>query len=283
LIKLNGKSAIAVLVKNKQLLFGLLVIVLVALVALIAPYLAMYNPTDIDILNRFKHPSTSHLFGTDGFGRDIFSRVIFGTRTSMLAGMLTMLFTLFLGGLIGLTCGYYKGLFDSLIMRFMDTLMAFPSILLAVALMAVLGSGLINVILSLSIVYTPRLARIVRSEVLSIREQPYIEAAQAMGASVTRVLCLYVLPQTIPIMLVQGSFIFAYGVIAEAALSFLGIGTPPPMPSWGNILSDGRSYLSLAPWITIFPGLAIVFIVLGLNLVGDCLRDVLDPRLKNVG
>ena len=200
----------------------------------------------------------------------------------MLTGLLTMLFTMLFGVLIGLTCGYFKGIYDNVFMRFLDALMALPDILMAIALMAVLGAGQANVIFSLSIVYTPRLARIVRSVVLSIREQPYIESAQAMGASIFRILGLYVFPQILPVLLVQGSFIFAYAVIAEAALSFLGIGTPPPAPSWGNILSEGRSFLSIAPWITIFPGLAIVIVVLGLNLTGDSLRDILDPKLRGL-
>ena len=265
-----------------QLSIGLIVLVLVALTALLSAYLATYSPTDIDVLNRFKPPSVAHPFGTDGFGRDVYSRVIYGSRTSLLTGMLTMFFTLLVGGLIGLTSGYFKGPFDNAVMRFMDAFMAFPDILLAIALMAVLGAGLTNVIFSLSIVYTPRLARIVRSVVLSVREQPYVESARAMGASLPRILGRYILPQTVPVLLVQGSFIFAYAVIAEAALSFLGIGTPPPAPSWGNILSDGRSYLSLAPWITLFPGIGIVVVVLGLNLTGDSLRDMLDPRLRGL-
>jgi peptide/nickel transport system permease protein len=268
------------MLRNRQFVFGLLVLALLFVAAVLAPYLTPHAATDVDVLNRLKPPSLRNWFGTDGFGRDVYTRVIFGARTSMIAGLSTMLCTVMVGGLIGVTSGYFRGIFDNVAMRLMDAMMAIPAILLAIAFIAILGSGLTNVVIALSIAYVPRLARIVRSVVLTVREQLYIESARAIGAGTPRILAYYVLPQILPTMLVQGSFIVAYAVIAEAALSFLGIGTPPPAPSWGNILSDGRSYLSLAPWVTVFPGLAIMAIVLSLNLLGDALRDLIDPRLR---
>lgn len=279
----NKKQILYTSVKRNKLLFTcVLVFIFFILIAVFAPYIAPYHPTHIDILNRLQPPNSNNLFGTDSYGRDILSRMIYGSRTSLLAGILTMLSAMIFGSIIGLVSGYFRGIFDSIVMRLMDTLMAFPAILLAIALMAVLGSGLRNVIISLSIVYTPRLSRIIRSLVLSIREEQFVESAQSLGASIPRILFHHIFPQCIGILFVQGSFIFAYAVIAEAGLSFLGIGTPPPGASWGNILSEGRNYLSFAPWITIFPGLAIMSIVLLLNLMGDTLRDTLDPRLKKL-
>ncbi|MSP49927.1 MAG: ABC transporter permease [Alphaproteobacteria bacterium] len=273
-------SELGRMLRNRQFVFGLLVLVLLSVAAVFAPYLTPHAATDVDVINRLKPPSLRHWFGTDGFGRDVYTRVIFGARTSMIAGLFTMLFTVFVGGAIGITAGYFRGVFDNVVMRLMDAMMAIPAILLAIAFIAILGSGLTNVVIALSVAYVPRLARIVRSVVLTVREQLYVESARAIGAGTPRILIHYVLPQIVPTMLVQGSFIVAYAVIAEAALSFLGIGTPPPAPSWGNILSDGRSYLSLAPWVTVFPGLAIMAIVLSLNLLGDALRDIIDPRLR---
>jgi peptide/nickel transport system permease protein len=265
---------------NRQFGFGLAILLTIFIAAVFAPYLTTHVATDIDVINRLKPPSARNWFGTDGFGRDVYTRVLYGARTSMVAGLATMLCTLVVGGAIGISAGYFRGAWDGIVMRLMDALLAIPAILLAIALIAIFGSGLANVVAALSVAYVPRLARIVRSVVLSVREQLYIESARAIGAGSVRILLLYVLPQVIPVMLVQGSFIVAYAVIAEAALSFLGIGTPPPAPSWGNILSDGRSYLSLAPWVTVFPGFAIMAIVLALNLLGDALRDVIDPRLQ---
>jgi len=275
-----SSSELGRMLRNRQFVFGSMVLLLLCVIAVFAPYLSPYAATDVDVINRLKPPSLRHWFGTDGFGRDVYTRVIFGARTSMIAGLFTMICTVVAGGTIGITAGYFRGVFDNIVMRLMDAMMAIPAILLAIAFIAILGSGLTNVVIALSVAYVPRLARIVRSVVLAVREQLYIESARAVGARTPRILAYYVLPQVIPTILVQGSFIVAYAVIAEAALSFLGIGTPPPAPSWGNILSDGRSYLSLAPWVTVFPGLAIMAIVLSLNLLGDALRDIIDPRLR---
>jgi peptide/nickel transport system permease protein len=280
---LASRYQAADLLRNRQVVTGGAVLSLLVVTALLAPILSPYAPEHVDVLQRLKPPTAPHPFGTDGFGRDVCARVLHGARTSALVGFTTMLVTILFGGMIGIVTGYFRGWLDRIVMRLLEAMMAIPAILMAISFIAVLGSGLRNVIIALSIAYVPRLARIVRSGVLSIREQLYIESAHAIGASSSRILLRYVLPQVAPVLLVQGSFIVAFAVIAEAALSFLGVGTPPPAPSWGNILSDGRAYLSIAPWVTLFPGLAIMVIVLGLNQLGDGLRDALDPRLTDAG
>ncbi|QIE55100.1 ABC transporter permease [Pikeienuella piscinae] len=265
-----------------QLLFAVSTLVALVMLAVLAPVIVAYRPEATAILDRLKPPSLAHPFGTDAFGRDIFSRVAYGARYSLLIGAATMGATTILGSVIGVVSGYVRGFLDLALMRIMEAFMAIPAILLAIALLAILGNNLGNLIFALSIAYIPRLARIARGLTLSICEEPYVEAARAVGASPPRIVFHYILPQLLPAILVQGSFIFAYAVIAEAGLSFLGVGVQPPAPSWGGILSDGRTYMSIAPWITIFPGLGIMLIVLSLNQLGDGLRDALDPRLRNL-
>lgn len=267
---------------NGQIMFGVAVLFLLVAVMLFAPLLAPYDPLATDVVARLQAPSLAHPFGTDAWGRDVLSRVIFGAQSSVAIGGLTMLATVVIGGIIGLLAGYFPGALDSVLMRLMEAVMAIPAILLAIALLAILGNDLDNVIIALAIGYVPRLARIVRGLVMAIREEVYVESARAIGCSRLRIVSRYIVPQIMPALLVQASFIVAYAVIAEAGLSFLGVGTPPPNPSWGSILSDGRAYMSLAPWITIFPGIGIMLVVLGLNQLGDGLRDALDPRLRNL-
>ena len=258
---------------------GLLVVLLAALCSVFAPLLTHYDPLKLSILDRLRAPSRIHLFGTDDFGRDVFSLVLYGGRASLLVGGLVMILTSIIGVVFGVLAGFYKAL-DNLVMRIMDGLMAFPAIVLAIALMAALGPRLSNVIIALSIVYMPRTARLIRSTVVVIRELQYVEAAQALGAQGSRILWRHVLPNTVAPLLVQATFMFAYAVLAEAALSFLGVGAPPYIPTWGNIISTGRLYIQDAPWIIWFPGVAIILVGLGLNLLGDGLRDLLDPRLR---
>jgi len=256
--------------------FGLLAVVLAA--ALLADVLSPHDPLTMIVKERMLAPSAQHLMGTDNFGRDIFSRVLHGARLSLGVGSGVMLFTVGVGVLFGLLSGYSPRL-DGPIMRVMDAMMAFPAILFGIAIMAVLGPKTINVVIALSVVYAPRTVRIVRASVLAIRQLDYIEAVRAQAAGHLRILFRHILPNCLSPLVVQATFNFAYAVLAEASLSFVGAGAPPPTPSWGNILSEGRIYMQTASWITIFPGLAIAVTVLGLNLAGDGLRDLLDPRL----
>lgn len=254
---------------------------LILVITIAAPLLASYDPLKTNPMIRLSPPSREHYFGTDNVGRDVFTRVVYGGRISLAVGVLVVLVSGVAGTFLGLISGYYNFL-DKIIMRVMDGLMAFPTTLLAIALMAAFGSSFSNVVIALSIVFMPRVARVARSPVLVIRETPYVEAARAAGAGALRILVRHVLPNCIGPLAVQSTFNFAAAVLSEAALSFLGVGIPPWLPSWGNILTGGRDFMALAPWIMIFPGLAIFLTVLALNLAGDGLRDILDPRLRGM-
>ncbi len=267
------------LLDSRLAVLGLALTGLMVMIAILAPVLAPYDPLAINVTHRLQGPSWEHPFGTDNFGRDLFSRVLLGARLSLKVGVYVVVFTSLFGTLIGLIAGYYPRL-DTVVMRVMDSLMAFPAILLAIAIMAALGPSEFNVVIALGIVYIPRTSRVVRGSVLALKERDFIEAARGAGARDGRILFLHILPNCLSPLIVQATFIFAYAILAEAGLSFVGAGPPPPTPSWGNILSEGRSYMRVAPWITLFPGLAIAITVLGLNLAGDGLRDVLDPRLR---
>ena len=268
-------------VQNSAILLGGLLVIVVALTALVAPVVSPYEPLQVEAARRLLAPSQAHLFGTDDFGRDVFSRVLYGARLSMWVGTMTALIASVVGITIGLLAGYFTRL-DNPLMRVMDGFMAFPSVILAIAIMAVLGPQVFNVIVALAVVQTPRVARVVRGVVLQVRAFDFIEAARALGTDDRRILLRHILPNCLSPLIVQTSFIFAYAVLTEAALGFLGVGAPPEVPSWGNILSEGRVYLRRAPWIALFPGLAIMVTVLGANLVGDGLRDELDPRLRGL-
>ncbi len=272
-------AVLRALARSRAALVGGVIVLAVLLVAILAPLLSPYDPLEIDVPRRLLGPTGVHPFGTDNMGRDILSRVIFGARISLLVGSLVVLFSAGAGIVLGLLAGYTDRL-DRILMRIMDGLMAFPTTLLAIALMAALGARLSNVIIALAIVFTPRVARVVRSVTLVVRELDYVQAAQALGARDSRILARHILPNCLPPVIVQGTFIFAESVLAEAALSFLGVGLPPYIPSWGTIITTGRMFMQTAPWITIFPGVAILVAVLGLNLLGDGLRDLADPRLR---
>jgi len=265
--------------RSRSALLGGIIVLGVVLIAVLAPLLSPYDPQAINTLDRLKGPSATYLFGTDNLGRDIFSRVLYGARVSLVVGTLVVVCAAGFGIMLGLASGYVDRL-DRVLMRVMDGLMAFPTTLLAIALMAALGARLSNVIIALAIVFTPRVARVVRGLTLVLRELDYVQAAQALGARDSRILARHVLPNCLAPVIVQGTFIFAESVLAEAALSFLGVGLPPYIPSWGTIITIGRQFMQTAPWITIFPGLAILVTVLGLNLLGDGLRDLSDPRLR---
>jgi len=249
------------------------------IMAIAAPLIASHDPYQTEVRNRFQPPSSENFLGTDEYGRDVFSRVVFGARVSIYVGMGVVLISTVAGTIIGLFSGYYRRL-DNILMRLMDALMSFPSILLAIAILAAIGPRTSNVIIALATVYTPRTARVVRGSVLSVRELDYVESARAVGLGNTRIIFRYILPNVMAPLIVQATFILALTIIAEAGLSYIGAGTPPPTPSWGNILADGRPHMYRAPWMTIFPGVFIMISVLGLNIIGDGLRDVLDPRLR---
>jgi peptide/nickel transport system permease protein len=266
--------------RRRATLVGLGLVTVVLVVGLLAPLLAG-DPLRMDVARRLTAPGQAYWLGTDDVGRDVWSRVVYGARLSLLVGTAVVALSFVVGLACGLTAGYYRRL-DNAVMRVMDGLMAFPAIILAIALMASLGPSVLNVIVAIGVVYAPRVARIVRGSVLVIRETAYVEAARALGAPDTLVLARHVLPNCLSPVIVQASFVFAAAVLTEAALSFLGVGVPPYVPSWGNILADGRLYLQQAPWLVLYPGGAIMLTIFGLNLLGDGLRDVLDPRLRGV-
>ena len=270
-----------VLTRRKIALIGALLFAANLLVGLLAPVLATHNPQGLDVKARLTAPGRVHWLGSDDVGRDVYSRVIYGARLSMLVGSAVVAFSAFFGLIVGLAAGYFRAL-DNVLMRIMDGLMAFPGIILAIALMASLGPSVLNVIMALGVVYTPRVARLVRGSVLVIRETSYVEAARALGKPDAWIILRHVLPNCLSPIIVQATFVFAAAVLAEAALSFLGVGVPPYVPSWGNVLSEGRLYLHQAPWLTAFPGVAIMLSILALNLFGDGLRDLLDPRLRGL-
>lgn len=264
---------------HRGFMIGASMVLIVAAAAALGPFLTTHHPLALNVQDRFHPPSSDYLFGTDHYGRDIFTRVIYGAQLSLWLGVLVVLFTGLLGTVAGALSGYFRRV-DGILMRVMDALMAFPSLMLAIAIAAALGSGVWNVVLALSIAYAPRTARVVRAAVITVRGAEYVEAARLAGAGHTRILMRHILPNSMAPLIIDLTFVFAYAVLAEAALSFLGVGPPPPTPSWGNIIAEGRDYIVDATWITTFPGIIIAFTVLGLNLLGDGLRDILDPRLK---
>jgi peptide/nickel transport system permease protein len=258
-------------------------LVLITLAAVAAPLLTPYDPSDLVIRDRLQRPHLAlpaqHPFGTDDLGRDVWARTLYGARLSLLVGLTTSIFAAFLGTLVALVAGTYRWL-DDLLMRIMDGLMALPGTLLAIAIMAAVGPRVSNMIVALSLVYLPRCARVARSSVLVVREQVYVEAAVALGARRTRVMRAHLLPGTLSPVLVQATYVFATAVLLEAALSFLGVGAPADVASWGTMLAEGRLLMRGAPWLTIFPGLVLSLTVLSVNMLGDGLRDALDPRLR---
>ena len=253
-------------------------LVVIVLAAILAPVIAPYAPSKLSIASRLHGPSFDHLFGTDELGRDVFTRMLYAARTSLSVGFAVVVFSSIIGTILGLTSGYFKR-WDAPVSRLIDAMMAFPDILLAIALVAALGATAVNVVIALGIVYAPRLARVVRASTLVIRELPYVEAARALGVPTPVILIRHVLRNVTSPLLVQGTFIFANAILAEAGLSFLGVGISPDSPTWGTMIATGRQYMDQAPWVMMFPGAAIVITVLSLQLVGDGLRDLLDPRL----
>lgn len=252
------------------------------LVAVLAPVLAPYDPTDTDVLERLALPSTEHWMGTDALGRDVLSRVIYGAQISMLVGISSVLIGSGIGAPIGLVSGYLGRRTDMVVQRIMDVIMTFPSLILAIAVMAVLGNSLLNVILAIAIPMIPRANRLVRSVVVAVKEFQFVEAAKAAGATQTRIMLRHLLPNCLAAYLIYATSTLAHAIIIEASLSFLGLGVPPPAPSWGRSVSEAMEYLRQDPLLGVFPGLAVSAVVFGISMFGDALRDIWDPRLKRL-
>lgn len=264
--------------RNRMAVFGLVLVLLLILVALFAPYLADQPPARQNLRARLQPPSAEHWFGTDEFGRSVFSRVVYGARVSLLTGTIPVAVAGIIGTLLGLVSGYYRGWLDSVLMRIMDVLLAFPSILLALAIVGTLGPGLTNAVIAVAIVSIPEYARIVRSVVLGAREEEFVQAATAVGVRTPGKMFRHILPTALGPLSVQASLGVGYAILSLAGLSFLGLGIQPPAADWGEMLNRGRNFLPDSNWLLIFPGLAISVAVLAFNLVGDGLRDALDPR-----
>lgn len=272
-----------VLIRQRLALAGLIIITFFLLMALIGPHFAPYTPTEMDPTNSRQAPSAAHWFGTDEFGRDIFTRLLYGARISFQVGVISVGIAATIGILLGMVAGYFGGWLDSIISLLMDVLFAFPTILLAIALMTALGDGITNVMIAIGLVNAPAFMRVVRGSVLSVRNTTYVESAVSVGASSPTILSRHVFPNVTAPLIVHSSLNFATAVLAEASLAYLSLGNKPPSPSWGSMVSTGYTILQIAPWAALFPGLAIGLTVLGFNLLGDGLRDALDPRLRNQG
>lgn len=264
--------------KNRLAVIGGVLLLGFVVTAILAPLLSPYDPLAQDLYNRLLPPSIDHPFGTDDFGRDILSRVIYGSRVSLRIGVVAVVIALALGTGIGLVAGYAGGVLDQVLMRFMDLLLAFPSILLAIGIVAILGPGLENAMLAVGLVAVPQYARLVRASALSVREMDYVQASRALGAGHARILLVAILPNCLAPLIVQATLGLATAILDAAGLSFLGLGAQPPIPEWGAMLSNGRELIVRAPWVLFFPGIAIFLTVLAFNLFGDGLRDALDPK-----
>ncbi|MBI4639130.1 MAG: ABC transporter permease [Candidatus Tectomicrobia bacterium] len=266
--------------RNKGAVLGLSIFLLIILMSLFAEFIAPYDPLEQNYLESLQPSTLKHWLGTDSFGRDLLSRIIFGARIALIVGILSVFLAMIIGVFLGLISGYYGGLVDTVIMRIMDGLYAFPVLILAIGLMAILGLGVRNVIIAVAVGYIAPFARVTRGDVLAVREETYIEAARLGGMSHLRIIFRHVLPNVMAPIVVQGALRVSAAIIAEAGLSFLGLGPPPPMPTWGSMISEGRNFIVLAWWISTFPGITLMITVMGLNLFGDGLRDTLDPKLK---
>ena len=277
----RSKHAVTkVFLKNKLILSGIIIFLIMFIQAVGADWISPYNPLKQNYRETLQAPSWKHPFGTDRFGRDILSREIYGARISLRVALISISMAMVVGGFFGLFAGYFGGWIDLLISRIMDVFFSFPAMFLAIALAAMLGNGEGNAIMAIAIVYMPLFARILRGSVLAEREQEYVTASMALGAKTIKIIFSHILPNVISPTVVQAAICMSYAIIIEAALSYLGLGIQPPTPSWGTMLNEGRTYLEIAPWMSIFPGLAIMLAVLALNLMSDGFRDVLDPRSR---
>jgi peptide/nickel transport system permease protein len=266
--------------RNRLVLFGAGIIVLMVVLAGLANLVAPYDPTEMKVMDALKGPSGSHLFGTDRFGRDVLSRTIHGTRIALGVALSSIGIAVLIGSVLGLIGGFVGGWSDMLIGRVMDILFSFPTLVLAIAIAAMMGPGLNNAVLAIAVVYIPLFCRVARGPVIAERAKEHVAAAIALGGGSLRIIFRHILPNVLAPLIVQASVSLAFAILIEASLSYVGLGTQPPDPSWGTMLNEGRTYLETAPWMSIFPGLAIMLAVLGFNLLGDGLRDVLDPQLR---
>jgi len=266
--------------RNQLVLFGAGIIAVMALLAVFAEVVAPYDPTEMKVVDALKAPSRAHLFGTDRFGRDVLSRTIYGSRIALGVALSSIAMALLVGSVLGLVGGFVGGWSDLAIGRIMDVLFSFPTLVLAIAIAAMLGPGLNNAVLAIAVVYAPLFCRVARGPVIAERAKEHVAGAIALGAGSTRVIFRHILPNVLAPLIVQGSVALAFAILIEASLSYVGLGTQPPDPSWGTMLNEGRTYLETAPWVSIFPGFAIMLAVFGFNLLGDGLRDVLDPKLR---
>ena len=268
--------------RSKQAVIGLIIILSNIFLALLAPLIATYPADEMDFMYLFAKPGEgNHILGTDDYGRDLFSRIVYGSRVSMMVGLIAVSIGAFIGTIIGIVSGYFGGIVDGLNMRLMDALLSFPYVLLAIAMMAALGPGLFNAMLAIGIVMIPSFSRVVRSAVLNYKNEEFVTAAKLMGGSNFWIIVSNILPNIVPTIIIYASLNFAGAIISEATLSFLGLGIQPPTPSWGSMLSEAKNYLQTNAFMAIFPGLAILISCLGFNLLGDGLRDVLDPRMRS--
>lgn len=267
---------------NKLAVIGSVILLAFVIVALFAPWIAPYDPYEMDATAFMSAPSAAHIMGTDSMGRDIFSRIVYGARISLRVSFTSVLIATVAGVILGVIAGYFGKLTDGIISRVLEVMFAFPEVLLALLIMAILGPRLENIILAIGIVYTPIFARITRGAVLSVKDSLYVEAARSIGVSNRKIIWRHIIPNILSPIIVQVTLSLAFAILSEASLSFLGVGVEPDIPSWGIMLNDGKAWIEIAPWIGIFPGIFIALAVLGFNVLGDGLRDVLDPRLKNV-
>ena len=277
---LNKKSILVFIKKTPIGFIGGLFVIFLLFIAILAPYLTPYDPV-IQDYQRFQSPNINHWLGTDSLGRDICSRIIQGTRVSMFVGLLAVTIALFLGTNLGILSGYYGGKIDTVLMRFIDILLAFPGLVLAMLISGLLGPSLVNAMIAVGIMLTPSFARVSRGSVLTVKNEPYIASAKTIGCSNLYIILKYILPNIMVPLSVLFSISLSIAILAESALSFLGLGIQPPAPSWGGMLHQGRQFMEIAPWVAVFPGLAIMIAVLSFNFFGDGLRDGLDPKLKN--
>jgi peptide/nickel transport system permease protein len=286
-LKLVLGAAVGELIKafnaNKTSWIGLWIFLVVVLAALFAPVLAPHDPIEQNILNRLKAPSAEHLMGTDYYGRDILSRLIYGARISLVIGIAAIGSAMLIGSLIGLTAGYYGGKFDIIIMQVMDILLAFPSLILGLIIVAMLGPSVPNLIVAIALTAIPPFARIARAPTISVKEREFVEAGRALGFSNRRLMFLHILPNILPEILVMGSLWLATAIRVEASLAFIGLGVKPPTATWGGMIREGFENILDSFWLTLFPSFAILLLVFGLNLLGDGLRDAIDPKLRGEG